>query len=83
MKISVYDNEGRFDRYTIVIEVGMLVDFYTMSSNPLDNDGFNQWVGSNNSDMKLKKGKHLGKNIGWDGANDQIKQAILNHLKGY
>lgn len=81
MQISVYDNERSFDRYTVVLEVGLLVDFYGMSANAKHSQGFNQYLGSNHEG--LKKGKHLGKNIGWDGAPYEVKLAIIDILKGY
>lgn len=78
LTVSVYDNETSIDRITVVIEVGQLKDFYGMSLNATV---FNQYCGSNHEGYK--KGKHLGKSIGWEGCSDELKVAIIERLKGY
>ena len=57
-KIVVYDNgEGTLDRHTVIIGD----DFYGMSSNPTEHNGFNQYIGS--SQDGYSAGKHLGKKL--------------------
>ena len=68
-KIVVYDNgEGTLDRYTVIIGD----DFYGMSSNPTEHNGFNQYIGS--SQDGYSAGKHLGKKL--SKIPTELKQAI-------
>lgn len=68
-KISVYDNGGEtMDRYTVIIGD----DFYGMSQNPSDYNGFDQYIG--NSHDGYKAGKHLGKKL--SKIPQELKQAI-------
>lgn len=82
MKVTIYDlGPKAFDRFTIVIEVGELIDFYGMSYNPDHPQGFNQYCGSNAEGYA--KGGHLGKIREYGSLPDEVKTAILERLKGY
>lgn len=60
--VVIYDNGGKtFDRYTIIIDRGGDADWYNMSHNPLDPNGFNQFDGTTADSNK--EGSHLGKKI--------------------
>ena len=57
-KVVVYDNGGEsFDRFTVIIDK----DTFGMSENPNSSQGFNQYIGE--LDRDIKPGKHLGKKL--------------------
>ncbi len=71
MILKIWDNRGKtFDRYTIRIRN----DYYGMSANPLNPDGFNQYSGSY---PDVKEGKHLGKVVKLEDLPRDVRAAIV------
>lgn len=87
LRISIYASDSEaLDKYTVLIETGFLTDFYAMCDRPNSATGVNLYLGQGGwtiGGIGLKRGKHLGQNIGWDGAPEPVKAAILDRLRGY
>ena len=80
MKVTIYDLPNVFDNYTVVIErgSGYPAEFYGMSINPLDANGFNLYLGDSNEG--LAKGKHLGKRVAFEDLERDVKVAITKRI---
>jgi len=78
MILKVWDNGGKtIDRYTVRARN----DYYGMSDNAMQPNGFNQFIGSYG---EIKEGKHLGKLVYENGKGDfkglplELRRAILD-----
>ncbi len=61
--VKVYDNGGKtVDRYTILIDNGKDIDFYTMSDDPFSPLGVNQYSHSWPNTMAWRRPPISGKN---------------------
>jgi hypothetical protein len=85
-KIKVYDNPETFDRYTIVIDN----DVYSMSENPSDPQGFNQYNFTIDDVNKAKNGwmnelnyENIGKRVKLTQLPKEVKKAIKERCKDY
>ena len=74
--VVVYDNGGEsMDRYTVFITFAPGETFaFGMSDNPMQPNGFNQFVGE--VPREIKPGKHLGEKL--SRIPKEIEKAVIN-----